>query len=84
MNIGRVLRRALGDGRRGAARRRRADAGGYEFNLTLVAAVIALIDAGPGRPSVDESLGLKLQGSGWALAALAAGVGGSAAAIELG
>jgi putative oxidoreductase len=58
-------------------------AGGYEFNLTLVAAVIALIDAGPGRPSVDEALGLKLKGSGWALAALAAGIGGSAVAIEL-
>ncbi len=57
--------------------------GGYEFNLTLVAAVIALIDAGPGRPAVDEALGLELKGSGWALAALAAGVGGSAAAIEL-
>jgi hypothetical protein len=35
------------------------------------------------RPSVDEALGLRLKGSGWALAALAAGVGGSAAAIEL-
>jgi putative oxidoreductase len=58
--------------------------GGYEFNLTLVAAMIALIDSGPGRPSVDESLGLKLNGSTWALAALAAGIGGSAAAIELG
>jgi putative oxidoreductase len=58
-------------------------AGGYEFNLTLVVAVAALIDAGPGRPSVDESLGLKLKGSGWALAALAAGVAGSAGAIEL-
>ena len=58
-------------------------AGGYEFNLTVVAAATALIDAGPGRPSVDEALGLKLKGTGWALAALAAGIGGSAAAIEL-
>jgi putative oxidoreductase len=57
--------------------------GGYEFNLTLIAAAIALIDAGPGRPSVDEALGLKLKGGGWALAGLAAGIGGSAAAIEL-
>ena len=57
--------------------------GGYEFNLTLVAAAIALIETGPGRPSVDEALGLKLKGNGWALAALAAGIGGSAAAIEL-
>jgi putative oxidoreductase len=58
--------------------------GGYEFNLALVAAAIALIDSGPGRPSVDEALGLRLKGSGWALAALAAGVAGSTAAIELG
>jgi putative oxidoreductase len=57
--------------------------GGYEFNLTLIAALAALVDPGPGRPSVDEALGLRLKGSGWALAALAAGVGGSAAAIEL-
>jgi hypothetical protein len=33
---------------------------------------------------VDEALGLRLKGSGWALAALAAGVAGSTAAIELG
>jgi hypothetical protein len=33
---------------------------------------------------VDEALGLKLQGGGWALAALAAGVAGSTAAIEIG
>ena len=58
-------------------------AGGYEFNLTLIAAAIALVDSGPGKPSVDEALGLELKGNGWALAALAAGVAGSAAAIEL-
>ena len=57
--------------------------GGYEFNLALVAAAIALIDSGPGRPSVDEALGLELKGSGWALAALTAGVAGSSAVIEL-
>jgi putative oxidoreductase len=58
--------------------------GGYEFNLTLVAAAIALVDTGPGKPSVDDSLGLKLDGNFWALAALAAGVAGSGAAIEIG
>ncbi len=58
--------------------------GGYEFNLALVAAAIALVDAGPGRPSVDEALGLKLKGSGWALAALVGGVAASTAVIELG
>jgi putative oxidoreductase len=59
-------------------------AGGYEFNLTLIAAAIALVDSGPGEPSVDEALGLELNGNFWALAALAAGVAGSAAAIEIG
>jgi putative oxidoreductase len=59
-------------------------AGGYEFNLTLIAAAIALVDSGPGEPSVDEALGLELNGTFWALAALAAGVAGSAAAIEIG
>jgi putative oxidoreductase len=59
-------------------------AGGYEFNLTLIAAAIALVDSGPGEPSMDDALGLELNGNVWALAALAAGVAGSAAAIEIG
>jgi putative oxidoreductase len=53
--------------------------GGYEFNLTLAAAAIALVDSGPGKPSVDDALGLELKGNIWALAALAAGVAGTAA-----
>jgi putative oxidoreductase len=55
--------------------------GGYEYNLVLIAALTALVETGPGRPSVD---GDRLRGTGWALAALAAGAAGSAAAIELG
>jgi putative oxidoreductase len=55
--------------------------GGYEYNLVLIAAITALVEAGPGRPSVD---GERLSGTGWALAALAAGAAGSALAIELG
>jgi putative oxidoreductase len=31
--------------------------GGYEFNLALIAAAAALIDAGPGSPSVDDASG---------------------------
>lgn len=58
--------------------------GGYEFNLTLIAAVLALVDGGPGSPSVDGALGLDESGPGWALAALAAGAAGSTLAIELG
>jgi hypothetical protein len=57
--------------------------GGYEFNLALIAAAAALIDAGPGSPSVDDALGLDLKGGGWALAALAGGIAGSTATMEL-
>jgi putative oxidoreductase len=55
--------------------------GGYEYNLVLIAALTALVETGPGLPSVD---GERLKGTGWALAALAAGAAGSAAAIEAG
>jgi putative oxidoreductase len=55
--------------------------GGYEYNLVLIAALAALVETGPGRPSVD---GERLKGTGWALAALAAGAAGSAAAVKLG
>ncbi len=58
--------------------------GGYEFNLSLIAALLVLLDGGPGKFSVDGALGLEDTGSGWALAALAAGAIGSAAVIELG
>ena len=58
--------------------------GGYEFNLTLIAALLALIDGGPGPVSVDHVLGIDDTGQGWALAALAAGAAGSTIAIEAG
>jgi putative oxidoreductase len=58
--------------------------GGYEFNLALIAATAALVDGGPGSPSVDRALGLDRTGSGWALASVAAGAVGSALAIEAG
>ncbi len=58
--------------------------GGYEFNLALIAATVALVETGPGRPSVDHALGLDLRGSKWALAAVAAGVVGSALTIKAG
>ena len=56
--------------------------GGYEYNLVLIAATAALIEAGPGSPSVDRALGTEAKGTGWALAALAVGVGGSTLALE--
>lgn len=52
--------------------------GGYEYNLTLIAALVALADVGPGDVSLDHALGLEVNGPVVALLALAAGVGGSA------
>jgi putative oxidoreductase len=58
--------------------------GGYEYNLVLIAALAALIECGPGSPSIDSALGIETRGSKWALAAVAAGAAGSALAIEAG
>lgn len=57
--------------------------GGYEYNLVLIAAVLALTEVGPGELSVDHALGRELTGPGWALAALALGVAGAAGAHVL-
>jgi putative oxidoreductase len=51
--------------------------GGYEYNLVLIAAVLALVETGPGPLSVD---GDRFHGPGWALAALLGGVAGAAGA----
>src|SRR6201999_2880995 len=51
--------------------------GGYEYNLTIIAALLLIVDGGPGPLSVDGALGLEETGTGAALAALAAGVLGS-------
>ena len=58
--------------------------GGYEYNLVLIAAVAALVDGGPGKPSVDAALGIDDTGARWALASIAAGAAGSALAMEAG
>ena len=55
--------------------------GGYEYNLTLLAVVFALADLGPGEWSLDEALGLRLNGPLWALAQLGAAGAGSALTI---
>ena len=56
--------------------------GGYEYNLVLLAAVIGLTENGPGSWSVDGALlGRARWGTFWALAALLAGAGGSAATL---
>lgn len=54
--------------------------GGYEYNLVLIAAVLALVETGPGELSLDAGLGIEKSGPGWALASLAAGVAGAVGA----
>src|SRR3954462_3284219 len=59
-----------------------ATEGGYEYNAVLIAAMVALVESGPGAPSVDAALFPRLKGTGWALLALAAGTAGSYLATE--
>lgn len=58
--------------------------GGYEYNLVLIAALLGLVDGGPGNLSADRAFGIHDTGPAWALAALGAGATASALAIELG
>jgi putative oxidoreductase len=51
--------------------------GGYEYNLTIIAALLLIVDGGPGPLSFDGAFGLEETGAGVALAALAAGAIGS-------
>jgi putative oxidoreductase len=51
--------------------------GGYEYNIVLIAAALALVDAGPGALSLDGARGRERTGLGWTLAALGAGVIGA-------
>ena len=57
-----------------------ASNGGYEYNVVLIAAVLALTETGPGSPSVDAALGSERRGPKWAAWALLAGVAGAATA----
>jgi putative oxidoreductase len=51
--------------------------GGFEYNAVLIAAAAALVEQGPGRPSVDCALLPRLKGPRLALASIAAGAAGS-------
>lgn len=51
---------------------------GWEHPATVIAAVLTVAEFGPGPVSLDHALGAERSGTGWALAAAAAGVGGSA------
>src|SRR5215217_7083849 len=55
-----------------------------EFEVLLATGALALTETGPGAPSLDSALGLKLSGPVWTLAALGAGAAGSAMAISMG
>ena len=54
---------------------------GYEYNLVLSAVAFALAGAGPGKWSLDHAFGLNLDGAGWAIAALGAGILGGIGAV---
>ena len=58
--------------------------GGYEFNVVLAAAAIALAFTGPGELSLDSALGLDLSGPAYGIAAILAGAiaGGSVLAAR--
>jgi putative oxidoreductase len=58
--------------------------GGYEYNLVLIAMLLAVVDGGPGELSADRALGVHDTGPAWALAALGLGAAASALVIELG
>jgi putative oxidoreductase len=51
--------------------------GGYEYNVVLIAAVLALAEVGPGDLSLDNALGTEREGPFWALAALVTGAIGA-------
>lgn len=55
-------------------------AGGYEYNVVMIAALLTLAEVGPGELSLDHALGQERYGPGWALAALALGAAGAAGA----
>jgi putative oxidoreductase len=61
-----------------------AAAGGYEYNLVLIAGLLALAEQKQGDISLDSALGLDWRGFRWPLAALGAGAAASAATVWLG
>lgn len=57
--------------------------GGFEYNAVLVAAMTAIAEQGPGKPSVDDALFPRLKGPAWAFASLAASIIGSYLVTEV-
>ncbi len=58
--------------------------GGYEYNLVLIAALLAIAEAGPGPLSVDAAVGRDSGSARRAAGLLALAAGGSYAAVEAG
>jgi putative oxidoreductase len=58
--------------------------GGWEYNAVLIAALMALVDSGPGPVSVDAMAGREQWGSLWALGGLALGAAASSVAVASG
>lgn len=58
--------------------------GGFEYNITLIAALATLVETGPGAPSLDHALGIEKKGTAVALGATVLGVAASFATVELG
>lgn len=55
-----------------------ANKGGYEYNAVLIAAALALAEAGPGTLSLDALRGKQKTGVKWLLASAALGAAGAA------
>lgn len=53
---------------------------GYEYNLVLITAALALAETGPGTPSVDSARGHESHGIGTAALALGLGIAGAVGA----
>jgi putative oxidoreductase len=56
--------------------------GGYEYNAVLIAAMLALVETGPGRPSVDDAVFPRLRGNALALAQFTAAAVGATLLTE--
>ncbi len=57
-----------------------ASNGGYEYNVVLIAAALALAEVGPGSPSIDSARCSGMKGPKWALLSLVLGLAGAAGA----
>lgn len=58
--------------------------GGWELNALYGLIAVALTATGPGEFSLDEALGLDLNGAGWGLTAALVGIAGGVAAVAVG